>query len=148
MVYQLRAQGLTTREIETTLKPTFQGQETPSDTQIWRWLTDPEADALVKREESKIRAVITQRVGEILPDAYSALAEAVSTRNAKDADAYSRAVVNMTRGFVREQLDVSTGERKVDAVDELTAIALRHGIRLEPGQQADATSGEKPSSNA
>lgn len=129
VVYQLRAQGMTTRDIEAELKTRFPAQRTPDDSTIWRWLTDPEAAAAVQQDTARIRAIAAAQSRELVPLAYAGVRDALAAGDLKSADAGSRVIVNLTRGFIRDQIEVS--EPTKDATDELVALLKRHAVRLD-----------------
>lgn len=144
-VYQLRAQGLSTHEIEAQLPSHFPNTPTPNQATIWRWLADPEASAVVSQAASRIRAIVSQRTHDVIDKAYERLAGAMEKDDFRAADAYSRAVVNLTRGFVQDRIEVSAPV--VDAPDELANLLARHGVALEQRVNAPRSSETPPSEN-
>lgn len=128
-VYQLRAQGMTTREIEAELPHRFPDAPTPSDTMIWRWLSDPEALPLVKQAEARIRATAAGQAADLVPMAFAGVRAALAQGDLKSADAGSRVIVNLTRGFIQDRIEVTAPV--VDAPDELAGLLARHGVALE-----------------
>lgn len=140
VIYELRAQGMTLREIDAALPARFPGSPTPDYRTIHHWLTDPTANALVRQAETRIRAIATQRTVDVIGNTYDGLAEAIAQRDAKSVDAWSRAVVNLTRGFVQDRLEVAAPPG--DAVDELAGLLKRHGVSLAQTTQQSAGESE------
>ena len=134
LVYELRAQGLTTRDIASTLSTRFPDQPIPDHTAIWRWLTDPEANALVKQAETRIRAIVTQQTADVIADTYGGYRAALGDGDYRAVDAYSRAIVNLTRGFVQERVEVTTSAPDDD--NEFLALMKRHGMSLRTESDA------------
>lgn len=129
VVYQLRAQGMTFRDIAQALPERFPNASTPDFRTIHGWLTDPEASALVRQAETRIRATVAHAAADLVPETFAGIKTALADGDYRAVDAYSRAVVNMTRGFIQERLEVTAGA--ADAPDELATLLTRHGVQLE-----------------
>ena len=127
--YELRAQGLTVTEIPVELAKRFGADVTPSMQTVWRWLVSPEAQALVREAESRIRAIATNETLDLVPSAYDGLRQALAAGDAKAADASSRVIVNLTRGFLAERVEL-TPPKTVDGDAELANLLARHGVSV------------------
>ena len=94
----------------------------------------------MRQAESRIRATAAQEAAELVPLTYAGMRTALAEGDYKAVDAYSRAVVNMTRGFIQERIEVQTAGP--DAPDELTQLLKRHGVVM-----SSASSSETPQSD-
>jgi hypothetical protein len=70
-----------------------------------------------------------ERCGALLPGIFDKIEGATRDGDARSVDMYSRAVVNLTRGVVREQVEIT--HTSPEGPDELASLLARHGVQLE-----------------
>ncbi len=117
------------RDIETELTQRFPDVETPRRAQICRWLSDPDAVATVRQEETRLRATYTQGAADVVPAMFELLAESLVGGETGKVRDLSQALSAVTRGIVRDQLEITPG-KVIDTPDELAAILARNGVLL------------------
>lgn len=136
VVIQLRAQGFTLRDITAQLPDHFPGARIPTFSTLWEWVSDPESAPLVEQERSKIRAGYVAGAREVMPRMFERIAEALDSNETQKVRDLSQAMAAVTRGIVADRVEVSP-DRKLDALEELSQIALRHGLSVSPTQHSE-----------
>ena len=102
-VYLLRAAGLSCLEISAQIKLDHNGLEVPSRT-LQNWCLA--AKDLLAQLRDQARALMDERCGALLPGIFEKIEAATRDGDARSVDMYSRAVVNLTREVVREQVEI------------------------------------------
>ena len=85
--------------------------------------------------KSRIRASAAAESLELVPLAYDGVRAALASGDLKSADAGSRVIVNLTRGFLSERIELAP-PKTVETADELAAILARNGVLLTSEHKA------------
>ena len=125
-VYALRAQGLSFAEIAVQVKQDFHGLVLPPRT-AQNWCL-ARKDLIAQLREHVI-AQATERAQAVTPALFDRIEDAARENDAKAADAWSRAIANLTRHLVGERIEVSN--QAPESPDELAELMRRHGVSLE-----------------
>ena len=84
---------------------------------------------LISLLREQARALMDERCDALLPEIFDKIETATRDGDARSVDMYSRAVVNLTRGVVREQVEIA--HTSPETPDELAALLSRHGVQFE-----------------
>lgn len=125
--YEHRAQGLSWNEVRLKVL-----EETEVDVPVktlQTWGSRPEGKALIAELREQLRAIVDDRSHAIVPKLYDGLEQATAAGDAKSADAWSRAIVNVTRGVVGDRHEIVAAKTTSDP-DELAQLLARHGVTL------------------
>lgn len=134
--FLLRAQGYSFRRIARILAA--RGTPVPART-LGHWAVSREGAPLIEQLTAQLRAGMQEAASAVVPTLFRKIRAAAKAGDAKSADAWSRAIVNVTKGIVPDRLEVTPGTP--DAPDELAHLLARHGMQLEQrGPEAPGSS--------
>ena len=125
--FAARSEGLSFREISEVLKNEL-GLTVPPTT-IHGWCQGHETQQLIRDLRDRVIAQATERAHAVTPALFDRIEDAARDNDAKAADAWSRAITNLTRHLVGERVELMTSVP--DSSDELSALLDRHGVLLE-----------------
>ena len=124
--FVLRAQGLSFRRIARVLKN--RGTPVPART-LNHWAVSAEGAPLIEQLSAQLRAGMHEQAAEVVPALFRKIRAAARDGDAKAADAWSRAIANITRGIVADKVEVTPPSGPTDD-RELAALLARHGVML------------------
>ena len=136
-VFALRAQGLSFLEVCAQIKQDFNGLVLPPRT-AQNWCLS--AKDLIAQLRDRVIAQATERAQAVTPALFDRIEDAARDNDAKAADAWSRAITNLTRHLVGERIEVSN--QAPESPDELAALLMRHGVTLEQRGNGSAAGGD------
>jgi len=124
--FLLRAQGYSFRRIARVLAE--RGTPVPART-LQHWAVSREGAPLIEQLTAQLRAGMQEAASAVVPTLFRKIRAAAKAGDARSADQWSRAIVNVTKGIIADKVEVTPGQP--DGPDELAALLMRHGVQLE-----------------
>ena len=142
-MYQLRAQGFSSYEIREQLPQHFPQltDDLPDPRTIQRWISDPQAAALVSQDAARLRASYVTGAADVVPQMLERIGTAVLAGKTGEARDLSQALAAVTRGIVADKLEAAVSSP--DAPDELTQLLKRHGVVMSAASSSETPSADQ-----